>query len=227
MHMNCIVCYNSIYHVCDSIQLVSVLYNMYCICVVIVRSQQLQNEIHNFQSSVSRLKSVKDKLSQNIKFGATPTLDKDMARLEKDWSRIEGMVRVSLDMLWAEHSEWVEMRLKEMESIVSQGQGLLDCQVVFLKEYPVKGLMWCAAGQLLEVVQSYLTTHEVRIVTCCTCTLYKGVLFINFGWIIFVDKFTSKLSMLHVHVYTVHYYEDEPCIVHCMKVFCLLSLVQK
>ncbi len=144
--------------------------------------QQLQSEIHNFQSRVSRLKSVKEKLSQNSKFGATPTLDKDMARLEKEWSRIEGVARGSLDTLWAEHSEWVERRLKEMESIVSEGQGLLDCQVVFLKEYPVKGLMSCAASQLLEVVQSYLTTHEVRIVTCCVNNnLVFSEMFINFG----------------------------------------------
>ena len=128
--------------------------------------QQLQTEVHNFESKVSRLKVVKGKLSENKRFGAMASMDRDMSRLEVEWVRVLDVARGSLDTLWAEHSEWVSEMLSKMDSVLSEGRSLLEKRVKFVDEYPLKQLMASAAKRLLEEVQEFLT-HEVLQDKCC------------------------------------------------------------
>lgn len=144
----------------------------------------MKSEIDNFESSVSRLRTIKADLLKNEKVGAKAAFDHDMSRLETEWQRVNEVARGSLDTLWAEHSSWIDEMLQKMESIVSKGKTVLEARLSFVSMYPLKELMTCDAKKLLDEVQEILTTKEVRTIVHVsvygyiylqkqpTCTLY-------------------------------------------------------
>ncbi len=126
-------------------------------------TQQLQTEINNFETRISRLRAVKQQLAENLKVGAQISLDHDMSRLETEWVRVGNVANGSLDTLWAEHSDWVDEMLNKMEIVVAKAQGLFDIQNKFVNDYPLTDLMVSDANKLLEDVKNIITTHEVSL----------------------------------------------------------------
>lgn len=122
---------------------------------------------------MSRLKQVKEKLSQNPKVDVKVALDNDMTRLEREWMSVEDVAQGSLDTLWDEHSVWINEILETMEELISKGQAILDRQQSFVTSYPLNELLTSNAEDLLKQLQDILTTYDVRIQQC-TSSLYKN-----------------------------------------------------
>ena len=123
----------------------------------------MQTEINDFQSKISRLTEVKNELVSHRKVGGKEAVNNDMKLLESDWSRVEKVTRQSLDTLWAEHSCWVQEKIKMMNSFISKGESLLDIELKFVKTYPLEELLVSKATKLTEEVREIVTTHEVCI----------------------------------------------------------------
>ena len=121
----------------------------------------MQTEINDFQSKISRLTEVKNELISHRKVGGKEAVNNDMKLLESDWSRVENVTRQSLDTLWAEHSCWVQEKIKMMNSFISKGENLLDIELKFVKTYPLEELLVSKATELTEEVREIVTTHEV------------------------------------------------------------------
>ena len=175
----------------------------------------MQTEINDFQSKISRLTEVKNELINHRKVGGKEAVNDDMKLLESDWSRVEKVTRQSLDTLWAEHSCWVQEKIKMMNSFISKGESLLDIELKFVKTYPLEELLVSKATELTEEVREIVTTHEV-----CT-NMY---VYLHYLWYVcmymYIFSAVTIYMYLHVFIYLSIHLEK-----HVRSKFCLVLLV--
>ena len=125
-------------------------------------SQHLSAEIKEFKDKHDRFHKVQQSLADNNKAGNTEEMAGNGAKLQSDWTRVcEELAPASLDVLMAEHKEWVREMVEEMETMVKEGSKLLRLELKFVECYPMMTILDSNPSALLGKLTS-MTNDQVQ-----------------------------------------------------------------
>ena len=163
-------------------------------CFSLSSSQHLSAEIKEFKDKLDRFHKVQHILAENNKAGNTEELADKATKLHSDWTKSCEVAQSSLDVLLAEHKEWVREMVEEMETMVRQGTELLQLELNFIECYPMMTILDANPSALIEeltrltnsqvqhencdIVCDISMIHVVQFLDCCCCVSRRHSLLI-------------------------------------------------